>query len=107
MSWSQLFPPINSGPTPDPVMVAFNSGVAAMACLVAGLFFLRFWRRTRDGLFLAFAAAFWLLAANGALPVLLHRPSYEHGEIYLLRLAGFLAIILAIIGKNLKRRGNS
>ncbi|WP_436040821.1 DUF5985 family protein [Rhizobium sp. LjRoot98] len=31
------------------------------------MFFIRFWRRTRDALFAAFAAAFWLLALNQAL----------------------------------------
>lgn len=31
--------------------------------LVAGLFFLRFWRASPDRLFASFAAAFWLLAA--------------------------------------------
>ena len=106
MFWSRLFPPLATGPTPAPLMVAFQSGAAFTACLIAVLFFLRFWRRTRDSLFLAFAVAFALLAANAALPVVLHRSTYQHGEIYLLRLAGFLTIILAILGKNLKRRGS-
>ena len=104
MPWSQLFPPIDSGPTPDALTVAFASGAATMACVIAALFFVRFWRRTREGLFLAFALAFLLLAANAALPVVLQRPAHEHGEIYLLRLAGFVVIILAILGKNLSRR---
>jgi hypothetical protein len=42
-----------------------------MEFLIAGLFFLRFWTRTRDFLFAAFAAAFWLLAANQALAVMI------------------------------------
>jgi hypothetical protein len=36
----------------------FVAGAVTMGFAVAGLFFLRFWRRTTDGLFLAFAAAF-------------------------------------------------
>lgn len=103
MTWSQLFPPIDTGPLPDPILVAFNSGAAALACIIAGAFFLRFWRRTRDSLFLAFAVAFWLLAANSAIPVLLNRSPYQHSEIYLLRLAAFVTIIVAIVSKNLKR----
>ena len=47
----------------DPVP-AFVSGLIAMAYAVAGVFFLRFWRRTRDSLFAAFGLAFWLFAAN-------------------------------------------
>jgi len=102
MPWSQLFPPVDAGPMPDPLMVAFAAGAATMACFLAGVFFLRFWRRTREGLFLAFTVAFWLLAANAALPILLKRPAEEHGEIYLLRLAAFLTIIVAVLAKNLK-----
>jgi hypothetical protein len=42
------------------------AGALAMGFLIAGLFFLKFWRRTGDGLFLAFAAAFGLLAVGNA-----------------------------------------
>lgn len=104
MNWSALFPPVDTGPQPDPMMVAFVNGASALGCLVAGLFFLKFWRRTRDSLFLAFAAAFWLLGANAALPILLNRPAVAHSEVYLLRLAAFLLIILAIAGKNMGGR---
>ncbi len=39
----------------------FLSGAVAFGFLVCGLFFLRYWHRSRDGLFLAFALAFALL----------------------------------------------
>ena len=52
----------------------FLSGAITMGFLVAGFFFLRFWKRTRDSLFLAFAAAFWLLGLAQAL-LALHRHS--------------------------------
>ena len=39
-------------------------GAAAMASLVAALFFLRFWRQSRDGLLLWFSVAFGLDAAT-------------------------------------------
>jgi len=104
MNWAELFPSIDTGPTPDPTMVAFYSGATGLECLVAGLFFLRFWRRTSEGLFLAFALAFWLLGANAIIPTLLGRPAQAHGEVYLLRLAAFLLIILAIVAKNLRSR---
>jgi hypothetical protein len=91
-------------PTPDPLLVAFYGGAATLECLIAGLFFLRFWRRTGERLFLAFALAFWLLGLNAGLPTLLRRPAQTHGEVYLLQLAAFLLIILAILAKNVGNR---
>src|SRR5690606_26092484 len=76
------------------------SGLVTMGFLVASLFFARFWRLTCDGLFAAFAAAFLLLALNQALTVILDLEREELGWIYLLRLAAFLLIILAIVQKN-------
>lgn len=71
--------------------------------LVLAAFFLRFWGRTRDRLFLAFSAAFALMALNQALPVVLRIPQEDRGGIYLIRLAAFLLIIVAVAGKNLRR----
>ena len=102
MTLSELFPPADIDTMPDPVMVALNGGATGLECLIAGLFFLRFWRRTGETLFLAFAVAFWLLGANAVLPTLLGRPAQMHGEVYLLRLLAFLLIILAILAKNMK-----
>lgn len=79
---------------------ALISGLITMGFLVASLFFARFWRRTGDDLFAAFAAAFLLLALNQALAVLLDLEREELGWIYLLRLAAFVLIILAIVRKN-------
>ena len=88
---------------PDPIMAAFAGGALTLGFLAVGLFFLKFWRRTGDGLFLAFAIAFALLATNQAVPVLFGVPSENQGYIYLLRLAAFLLIILAVLRKNLRR----
>ncbi|WP_421932189.1 DUF5985 family protein [Phenylobacterium sp.] len=84
-----------------PVLIAFVSGAIALGYVVAGAFFLRFWTRTRDALFLAFAGAFWLMALNQALPVLLDIASENQSGIYLLRLGAFILIIVAVLGKNL------
>ncbi len=80
--------------------LVFVSGLITAGFLVASLFFLRFWRRTRDGLFAIFAAAFVLLALNQALAVLLELGREELGWVYLLRIAAFTLIIIGIVRKN-------
>jgi hypothetical protein len=80
----------------------FLSGMIAMGHAVAGLFFLRFWQRTRDGLFLNFAGAFGLLALGQAIVALGSPARGENGWMYLIRLAAFGLIIAAIVRKNLK-----
>ena len=78
----------------------FMSGMVAAGFLVSGLFFLRFWRRTHDGLFIAFALAFWLLGLGQTLVALTDIPVEERSWIYLLRLAAFTLIIVGIVHKN-------
>jgi hypothetical protein len=78
----------------------FIWGLITMGYLIAGLFFLQFWARTRDGLFAAFAVAFWLLAANQGLVAITGGSREELTWFYLLRLAAFVVIIGAIISKN-------
>ncbi|MGN6582660.1 MAG: DUF5985 family protein [Rhizobiaceae bacterium] len=78
------------------------SGLISMGFLVSSLFFLRFWKSTRDRLFAAFAAAFLLLAANQSLLTLSHVPLEERSKLYLLRLLAFAIIIAAVIAKNRK-----
>jgi hypothetical protein len=82
------------------MLYAFLSGAVTLGFLVAALFFVRFWRRTRDALFGAFAAAFLLLGLNQALLVVGRVPVEERSWLYLLRLAAFLIIIVAIANKN-------
>jgi amino acid transporter len=81
------------------------SGAMVMAYLTAGLFFLRFWRGTRDRLFAAFGAAFCLLAVQrGALSLI--ADASDGGAalwLYGLRLVAFLLILAAIIDKNRPR----
>jgi hypothetical protein len=84
-------------------LAPFASGAIAMGLAVCALFFLRFWRRANDWFFGVFALAFLLLAINQALSTLLGLPIEERSWLYLLRLAAFSIIILAIIAKNAKR----
>ncbi|MFZ1988331.1 MAG: DUF5985 family protein [Alphaproteobacteria bacterium] len=84
-------------------MLDFLSGVATMGFAAGGLCFLRFWRRTRDRLFLSFAVAFWLLSLNHAIAAIFDIPVEYRSWIYLLRLVAFVLIASAIILKNVKR----
>ncbi|HEX9933118.1 MAG TPA: DUF5985 family protein [Allosphingosinicella sp.] len=81
-------------------LIDFLSGAVSFGFVVAGLFFLRFWRRTADGLFLAFAFAFWLLGLAQALLALGDIPLEERSWVYLIRLAAFALILVAIARKN-------
>lgn len=78
----------------------FLSGAISLGFFVCGLFFLRFWRRTRDPLFMSFAAAFALLGLGQALVALAGIPTEQGAPIYLFRLVAFAVIIFAIVQKN-------
>lgn len=78
----------------------FLGGAVTFGFMISGLFFLRFWKRTHDRLFLAFASAFGLLGANQALLTLSDIPAEERSPLYLMRLAAFLLIILSVWRKN-------
>ncbi|WP_246166353.1 DUF5985 family protein [Sphingomonas sinipercae] len=78
----------------------FLAGAAAFGFLMCGLLFLRFWRRTGDSLFVAFALAFALLGTGQTIQALANLPTEERGAIYLFRLLAFLLILFAIFRKN-------
>jgi membrane-associated PAP2 superfamily phosphatase len=82
----------------------FLSGAVALGFAVSALFFLRYWRRTREQLFLAFALAFLLLGTGQTVLALGSIPTEERSSIYLLRLAAFLLILIAIYRKNRSAR---
>ena len=84
-------------------MIEFMSGAVTLGFLVGTLFFLRFWRKTADRLCLAFAIAFALLALNQGLAQWLGAADERVGYTYLLRIVGFILILVAIIDKNLQR----
>jgi hypothetical protein len=81
-------------------MEEFLMGAIAMASVVAGLFFLRFWRDTGDRLFLIFAAAFLLLATTRLGLALSQVQEEGHTHWYWVRLIAFVLIVLAIVDKN-------
>jgi len=81
-------------------MIDFLAGALTLAYLFAGVYFLRFWRKTRDRLFLAFAIAFWLFAINQIVTFSLDLADEWAGYAYILRVTGFIFILVAIVDKN-------
>ena len=82
------------------ILYDFLSGAISFGFYVCGLFFLRYWHRSRDELFLTFALAFALLGTGQAILTLGNLPTEERGALYLLRLGAFMLILLAIYRKN-------
>ncbi|RYG39110.1 MAG: hypothetical protein EON93_00645 [Burkholderiales bacterium] len=79
------------------------SGAIVMACAVIGLYFLRFWKSSRDSFFLYFAAAFWIQGAQWLYTGV--GSANEYGEVpYLARLLAYLLIVVAILQKNFTNR---
>jgi hypothetical protein len=83
-----------------PAIVLFLSGMLAMGYLVVAGFFLRFWRQTRDRLFISFAIAFALLAVQRVLLVTEFGLLENRVGAYGLRLIAFLIIVYAVVMKN-------
>jgi hypothetical protein len=81
-------------------MINLLWGATACGCLVIGMFFFRFWRDTRDRLFLCFGTAFTVFSFNWALLAALNPSNETRHYFYLVRLAAFLLILAGIIDKN-------
>lgn len=82
----------------------FLIGVISMCSLVAAVFFLKFWRRTGDFLFLAFGVAFLVEGVNRAAVLMVPKPNEGAPAIYLVRLAISVLILGAIVKKNVESR---
>lgn len=77
----------------------FILGCVVMGCLAAGLFFVRFWRRSGDRFFALFALAFWLLGINWLL-LAFTAADEVRTALYVVRLVAFIIILIAIWDKN-------
>lgn len=82
------------------MLEGFLLGVIVACSLAASAFFFKFWKRTRDPLFLAFGAAFLIEGLNRMLFLLVERPNEGSPAIYAVRLLAFLLILAAIVRKN-------
>ncbi len=75
-------------------------GAIAMASLIIGLLFVRFWKTTRDRFFLFFAAAFFIAGVGRVTMGLIPHVTDHSPLIYVTQLLAFLIIIYAIVDKN-------
>jgi peptidoglycan/LPS O-acetylase OafA/YrhL len=82
-------------------------GALVLACLACALFFLRFWRASRDRLFAFFALAFGVMSLNWTALTLLQVDDERRHYLYIIRLVSFLIILYAIWDKNRAGRGSS
>ena len=87
-------------------LAVFLGGMATMGFLLAGLFFFRFWKRTKDSLFAKFGIAFWLLAANQAVIDVSGIPSESLSWAFGLRILAFAMLIYGIVGKNIGQKNH-
>lgn len=81
-------------------MNALVAGVLIALYGVIALFFLRFWVTSRERLFALFALAFSVLAVQRLALALTNAMMEDQTVFYLLRLAAFVIIIVAIVDKN-------
>jgi len=79
------------------------SGAIAMGCGVAGVYFLKFWRDTRDRLFALFALSFFVMTVSRAAIALSDTPAVGTIQ-YWVRFVAFALILIAILDKNRPRR---
>lgn len=78
----------------------FLSGAIVMGFAVASLLFLSYWRRTRQSLFLTFAASFLLLGVNYLWLAVTQIPVEERSPLFLIRLLAFALLIVGIVQSN-------
>ena len=87
-------------------MIEFLSGALTLGFVMIGACFLRFWRRTGDRLFLSFAVAFGLFSVNQFLTFFLSTEREVQFE-YVLRVLGFVVILIGIVRKNAESRAGT
>lgn len=95
-----VLPMATLAPIGHPALDLFLLGFVTACCLVAGVFFLRFWRDTHDPLFLGFAGFFLIEGASEAVAVCLAKPNEGTPWLFVMRLAATVAVLGAILWKN-------
>ena len=88
-------------PITHPVLDVFLLGFISACSLGATIFFLRFWRDTRDLLFLAFAAFFAIQSILDIFALEQSHPNEGTAGLFILRLLSVLLVLGAIVRKNI------
>lgn len=91
-------------------LAVFLSGYSCAAFLAAAIFFLKFWRTSRDPFYVYFAAGCGLIGLervvavflNGTFEPVANSATEASSWVYLLRLAAFVFIGAAVLDKNRK-----
>lgn len=78
----------------------YLAGAATISLLVIAMFFLRFWKRTQDRLFLFFSGAFLFLMTERIVRAAMTVENEWAPYVYTIRLAAFVLIIVAVVDKN-------
>ena len=85
-------------------MNSILAGAIGAAYITASLFFLRFWKSTRDRFFLFFSLSFFIEGINRTV-LYASLGDYEQSPIYyLIRLSAYGLILVAIFDKNRSSR---
>lgn len=89
-------------------MAQLLRGMLVALCIVASVFFARFYRKSRDRFFALFAVAFGMLGLNwvGAAVLETHAQPEARQWVFLVRLLAFVVILVAIADKN-RTRGSA
>lgn len=81
-------------------MIQILSGVFIGMALAVCLFFVRFWRKSRERLFALLALVFFLLAIERSVLAFVPAGHESRHFIFLVRLLAFALLIVGIIDKN-------
>jgi len=76
------------------------TGAIGMASLIAALFFLRFWKTTRDRFFLYFAVSFLIQGVNRFFLAQGVNAMDDTPIGYFFRLLAYMLIVIAVVEKN-------
>ena len=79
-------------------------GAISMASLAAALFFLRFWKDTKDRFFLFFSISFFVEGLNRFALAMTSDPNEGRPFFYFVRFLSFLLILIAIADKNWSKK---
>ncbi len=92
--------PARLAPISHPIADAFLLGFASACSFIAALFFLRFWKSTRDRLFLAFSLFFVIQGIGNAALLGVEHPNEGGLWNTLIRFLAIIGLLGAILWKN-------